>query len=310
MADRGVDLIAIDADGTLLDAQGRVVQENIDAFAAAVSAGVRPVVCTGRGLIECERILEALGQRSGEPVIVAGGAIVAAAGSSRTLHRFALDVSIVSDTVDLLNEMGYAALVLKDRDAAGFDYLVVSGPQEHGIDPVTTWWFNELRVEARFVRTLADDPHPEQSVRVGLCCRDDDASEIAERVQARFGDRVTTLIFSAVAAPESCRLDEQGRPFQIMEVFDANANKWSAVRWLCEHLGIDPARTAAIGDELNDVPMVSGAGVGIAMGNARAEVLRVANQQTRTNNEAGVAYAIEQLLSGAWTPEAAGADTR
>lgn len=239
-------------------------------------------------------------------MIVAGGAVIATAGSSRTLHRFTLDESIVAGSVRMLNELGHAALVLKDRDAAGYDYLVVSGEQGHAIDPVTTWWFNELKVEARFVRTLSDDEHPEQSVRVGLCCRDQEAERIAAEVTAEFGDRVTTLIFSAVAAPEEFRLDESGRRFQIMEVFDARANKWSAVRWLCEHLGVDPTRTAAIGDELNDVPMVRQAGLGVAMGNARPEVVSVCDVRTLTNAQSGVAHAIERMMSGEWRPGLSG----
>lgn len=319
----GYDLIALDLDGTLLDASGRVCPESVRAIERARDAGVRVVVCTGRGLVETRRVLEALGygesaganggvrggvsggasgglSGGGEPIIVAGGAIVADARTSQTLHRFSLSPEIVAGSVEILNEAGHAALVLKDRAAAGYDYLVVSGEQGHAIDPVTTWWFNELHVEARFCTTIDEDEHPEQSVRVGVCSRCGEVGRLIDLVVDRFGDRVMTLTFSAVAAPDAIRLDESGRRFEIMEVFDARASKWSAIEWLCGHLGIDPARTAAIGDEMNDVAMIRGAGLGVAMGNAVPEVVASSDRQTRANTEAGVAHAIERILRGEW----------
>ena len=64
--------------------------------------------------------------------------------------------------------------------------------------------------------------------------------------------------------------------------------------------GIKAAQIAAIGDHINDVQMIEGAGCGIAMGNAVAEVKTVAKRITADNNQAGVAWAIDQLLEGVW----------
>jgi hydroxymethylpyrimidine pyrophosphatase-like HAD family hydrolase len=46
--------------------------------------------------------------------------------------------------------------------------------------------------------------------------------------------------------------------------------------------------------------MIARAGLGVAMGNAAPEVARAAGRQTLDNNHAGVAYAVDRLLSGAW----------
>ena len=50
-----------------------------------------------------------------------------------------------------------------------------------------------------------------------------------------------------------------------------------------------------IGDNGNDLSMITYAGCGVAMGNAIPEVKAVADFQTRTNNKSGVAYAIEKI---------------
>ena len=60
------------------------------------------------------------------------------------------------------------------------------------------------------------------------------------------------------------------------------------------------AEMAAIGDQINDLTMIRGAGLGIAMGNAIQPVKDAARQRTRGHHEDGVAHAIEQILSGAW----------
>ncbi len=52
----------------------------------------------------------------------------------------------------------------------------------------------------------------------------------------------------------------------------------------------------AIGDSGNDYMMLKAAGIGVAMGNAEPEVKSAADFITRSNQEDGVAYAIEQIL--------------
>ena len=61
--------------------------------------------------------------------------------------------------------------------------------------------------------------------------------------------------------------------------------------------GIDPAELIAFGDGQNDIPMLKLAGTGIAMANATDEVKRAADMVTCSNNEDGIAEALEELLS-------------
>src|SRR5437868_9673128 len=110
MPDRRYDLIAIDLDGTLLDSSSRVSEANARAVRAAREAGVRVIVCTGRGLVECRQYLEAIGQA--DPVVVAGGSIIADPVTSRVLHRFKLDQRMVRHGVERIHSHGYPALVL------------------------------------------------------------------------------------------------------------------------------------------------------------------------------------------------------
>ncbi len=292
------DALAIDLDGTLLDPRQRVSPANLEALRRARAAGLRVVICTGRGLVECIHILQGIEQL--DPVVVAGGSMLACPVTRRTLHRFNLDRALVLRATERLLGHGYPVMVLKDSEAAGYDYLLVIGPDEHPLDPVTAWWFDELDVRVRTVRSIAEDEHPEHSVRVGVCGLSGRLDALTRDLELELGAGALMHHFSAVAAPHLRAQLPPGQSVNILEVFDRRATKWSAVRWLASGWGIAPERIAAIGDEINDLSMIREAGLGVAMGNAVPAVRAAAARQTRSHDEDGVAHAIGSILDGLW----------
>jgi hydroxymethylpyrimidine pyrophosphatase-like HAD family hydrolase len=291
-------MIALDLDGTLIGPDGSISAPNRRAIERVREAGIRVTVCTGRGFVECERFLSVIGQK--DPVIVAGGSILSCPTTRRTIHRFAIDQSVVMRAVERLLGHGHAVLVLKDPVEAGYDYLVVQGDQNHPIDPVTTWWFREMNVKARFARSLSEDEHPEHTVRFGICGPDVLLGPIGEDLLGHIGDDIHLHNFPAVVAPEHTRLTGEGRRYHILEVFSRDANKWTALSWLGATHGVTPDRIVAIGDEVNDEAMLRGAGLGIAMGNGVERAKRAAKRVTLRHDEDGVAYAIDRVLGGEW----------
>ena len=81
-----------------------------------------------------------------------------------------------------------------------------------------------------------------------------------------------------------------------LEIVPIGVNKAEALKQLAAILGLDLSQFAAIGDGLNDIEMLREAGLGIAMGNASDAVKSVADWVTGTNNEAGVAQAVQRLF--------------
>lgn len=84
-----------------------------------------------------------------------------------------------------------------------------------------------------------------------------------------------------------------------MEVTHKEATKGKGLLTICKHLGIDPAHTMALGDSGNDVPMLTVAGLGVAMGNAPDFVKAAARTVTLSNTEDGAAIAIEKYVLNA-----------
>lgn len=300
---RRYDLIAIDLDGTLLNTDHRVSGANLGAIERARAAGYLVTVCTGRGWVECREYAREIGQR--EPAVVAGGAIVTCAATERTLHRFPMDSELVGQIARCMLDHGHAVMVLKDPDATGaragergHDYVVVSPRGEAGIDPVSRWWFDRLNVSIRIVPDLDHDEHPEHTVRVGICGPRRRTRRAAEEIGERFGARVRMHHFGAVA-PSGVGHDPDGQVV-IFEAFGREVSKWTAIRWLSRRKGIDESRVVTIGNDINDVAMLEGAGLGVAMANSVPEALAVADRRTAGNDEDGVALAIDRVMAGEW----------
>ena len=85
--------------------------------------------------------------------------------------------------------------------------------------------------------------------------------------------------------------------FTVIESFAAQVNKWYGIERLCRRWAVDPRRTVAIGDDVNDVTMIHNAGLGVAVANARPDVKTAANQVVADNDSCGVADLIDELLS-------------
>lgn len=81
-----------------------------------------------------------------------------------------------------------------------------------------------------------------------------------------------------------------------IEVNPHGVNKAEALKFICEKIGVTMNEVIAMGDSFNDLLMIEEAGIGIAMGNAQDFIKERADDVTATNNEDGVAKAIEKYI--------------
>ena len=83
-----------------------------------------------------------------------------------------------------------------------------------------------------------------------------------------------------------------------LEITNIKVSKLTAVKLLLDsHFQLSLEETIAFGDNYNDLEMLEAAGMGIAVGNARPEILEVAKQVTLHNTEDGVAKSLQQLFN-------------
>lgn len=288
-------LLALDLDGTLLDAASRLSPANRAAVGRAIDAGLEVVVCTGRGFAECRHVLDDLTMAGA--AVVAGGAMTVQLPSGETLHRSAMPADLVRDVSRILNAAtGHYVLLLKDRSATGVDYVLLGDGR---VDAASEWWFNQVPVAVQRAERFEDDPHPDETIRLGIVTTAREMKRLGARVVEEFGRRTFVHHFPVINS------DGNGRhladnAIHLMEIFNAETNKWSAISALAAQRGVAAEQIAAIGDEINDVAMIRHAGLGIAMGNAIDPIKQVADRITLDQAEDGVAHAIEQILARAW----------
>jgi hypothetical protein len=280
-------LLAIDLDGTLFDSQGLIPKANREAIIRAREAALLIALCTGRGLCEVRYATQELGHEG--PVILAGGALVTDPTTGKTLHRAGIEPQLALQLTHDLHRHKQAVLVLLDPEPQQHDYLVVG---REFMNDNTAWWFDMIGADVKYAdHPLAEDMH--HALRVGIVAPMSLMPAIQQELVARYGQRIVVHHFLAVRRPN----DED---IHVLEVFAEGVNKWTGLSWLADEHRIPHSQVAAIGDHINDVAMIRHAACGIAMGNAIDTIKQLARHTTKSNDECGVAFAIDQILSGKW----------
>lgn len=281
MADRcAYDLIAIDLDGTLLDARGELPPRNREALHTAHAAGMKVVLCTGRSFTETRPVIDRIGLDL-DACVTVSGALITDAVSGRTIERRTMPPTLVADYMSWLARREYSLLWLHDAAEAGFDGYVLRGARHH---PAIDRWLGKTPCRVRAHDTLpADHPAP---LRLTIVDEDEALREIAAEIERAFAGRLTHNL-----------IEVSSLHFTIIEAFASPVDKWYGIERLCDAWRIDPARTVAIGDDVNDLPMIRHAGLGVAVGNAKPPVLDAASFWVGSNSDCGVASLIDEILS-------------
>ena len=278
-------LLALDIDGTLVGPDGLVAPETLDAVAAARAAGVGICVATGRSHAESVGIWRALHlDRPFEPVILVGGAIVAEPDTARTLYQRAIPWPTACEFADALGRAGHVAMALVDRWRHGVDYLVTAGADQ---DAASRDWFSKMDVRVRRVGRLADGAERQEVLRISAVADPDRARALADELRVPFGEGLTV---HAILAPNY--------GVTIVEAHAAGANKMTALKYVAQQLRVPVRRIAAVGDDINDLPMIRGAALGAAMPEAPKAVRDAADHVAA----GGLGAFIRRLVAGEFDP--------
>ncbi|MFO0962965.1 MAG: HAD family hydrolase [Phycisphaerales bacterium] len=288
-------LLVTDLDGTLLDRRGRVSARNRAALEAARAAGWHVVIATGRTWSESHRAIDCVAQDA--LFIGAGGATLHEAGSGRVLATSTIDGRTAASLAREIVAHGHRAHLLLDASVAGHDYLFVGTAE---LDAATRWWLTEHPVSSRDWHALPEDAHETleaRVLRVGTIAAADLLGPLADGIAARHGDALAVRQWSALTAEEAI-----GSATHMLEIFAARTDKWTMACEAARRLGLGPESIVALGDGLNDLDLVRGAGLGVAMGNADPRIAAVAKAHTLAHDADGVAHAVDALLRGELAP--------
>lgn len=257
------DLIALDLDGTLLNSREEVSPRNRRAIRAALDAGIRIVLVTGRGVDTPIRISRELGLNL--PIICCHGALTKDFLANKTLGHMPVPMQYAKPMVEFAEREGLSIALYSEE----FFYRL-EGQKLYMDDMRGPAW--------REVQTFGDVMHTAPTFIRFL------GQESVAAMEREFGD--LPLHFK----------HETWLDFVECAVTNREATKQRALARLCADFQITADRVMAVGDSRNDVPMLRWSGLGIAMGNALPEVRQSVRYVTGTNDEDGVAVAIERFV--------------
>lgn len=273
-------LVAIDIDGTLLDSRWQLPDRNREAICAAVGAGVEVALVTGRRYDFAKPILDLL--PCPVTAIVSNGAIVRSAdGTTRLRHLLARDAA--GAVLAAANGYRDGAAIIFDRPRDGqvvFERIDWSHPSRRGYAERN----REFIIEVDPLESaLTEDP-----------------------IQVMFNGSVApmrdlTALLRALPAADAFEVavtEYVDRDFSLVDVLPAGCTKGSTLMAWATRQGYARAEVMAVGDNLNDVEMLEAAGRPVVMGNAVPALLDRGWPMTVSNDEAGVAAAIERFVLG------------
>lgn len=267
----GYKLIAMDLDGTLNNDEKKITPRTREALMAAQSAGIRLALASARPSPGLRKECDVLCMRENGGVLMAynGGRIVDAA-TDRVLFETCMPLEAAQEVLRALEKLPVTPILddgrqfyVTDRNGYKVDYECRNN--------------NMSCVE---VENLADFL---QFAPVKILMSVDPAAIAGVQAQ------IAQLLPADLAVVQTAAF--------YLEVIPRAIDKGRGLVQICRALGLRPAEVIAFGDAENDIPMLRTAGVGVAMGNADAAVKAAADRVTRSNNEDGIAAALEELLA-------------
>ena len=318
-----VRLLAFDIDGTLLRADHQLSDVVKQAIYSLRETNIQVLLATGRRYGQAFEIARELKLET--PLIAAGGAVIKNIDTHQTLFRAKFQPNILRQSFMVAHEAGIFPFLYSDRYTEGVDVIASTGITEEMSElyPEYCEYFarnvNRMEVRPEFFTpyTLPQPSVPSSTVSSSTVTGSSIGASVGKEVSSKESSRKNPknawadfpedlfTWFAIGTWNDMYRLRDllnERLPNQLetnvlrgpkysgvfCEVLPAGVHKWSAIQWVARRMGISDAEICAVGDDVNDIRMLRGAGIGVAMGNARAEVLSAADVIAPANTEDGV----------------------
>ena len=265
-------LLVVDIDGTLVGRERNISAENKKALAKVRNSGIQVSLSTGRAVQACLRIINQLSLDGYH--IFCDGALVSNPGQGKEVYVQPISREVVKQMVEFAHqheidlELHSATRYFIERET----WSTKARRQFFGMEPtivnLAMLWERERIIKGGVVTT-----NPREAAK-------------ARSFSRQFRD---SLHFSSAMTPAYPGVD-------FINILAPEVSKGKALEALASHLGVSLTEVVAIGDGVNDVPLLSAVGLAIAMDNAPDGVKAVADYVTLDVDYSGVAAAIEKFL--------------
>ncbi|MGB8020354.1 MAG: HAD family hydrolase [Candidatus Nanopelagicales bacterium] len=279
-----VALVGSDLDGTLLNSALQVGQRARGAIPQAVASGIGFVYVTGRP----PRWLSPVVRQTGHAgmAVCANGALLVDLAQERLVRRTAIDHDLAVTVALRLRELVPGITFALERLLAGAE-------RTRGLGSLTMVGF-----EPAYDPPWARMPDVESGDIVDLLGRGEPVKVLAAPPAGAGHDSDSMLALAEAEFAEVLHITHSGARAGLIEIMAGEIDKGIGFLEVADMLGIDAARTVAVGDMPNDVPLIRAAGTGYAVANAHPSARAAADHVVPSNEDDGVGRLLEALLAG------------
>lgn len=261
-------MLCIDVDGTLLTDDKEISGQDIEAIRKASEQGAKIALITGRMPAATDMIV----RRLGIPCIRACNAGTYIMKGEKRIHAEYLSAETMTAVAECVGTFGIPLWIFRDRQW----YVTAKDPYVKAEEKLIDHIAQEVSAEALARKWLRERTGPNKLL-VGA------------------GPSIVQEVYAVLRRRQD--VDMACSSENYLEIFPRGMNKGKALRLICEKEGVGIKETVAFGDQELDIPMIETAGISVAMGNAIEELKQKADYITKSNNESGIAYAIEHFLT-------------
>ncbi len=268
-----IKLIAIDIDGTLLNPQQRITPRTLATIRAAQQAGIVVTLATARRYGNSLQFADELGIDM--PLITCNGALIIHHPQVQVLHTHSLSASIAQQAIEIMVQHHIQPVIHH-----------INGTVEE------TWSGHMIFDNQELAAYFELFPAVRRISHATLCLGQPEPLRVAAFASAEAIENMIPAISTLDCTWNTLKKGNYG--CAEVDLRNKTCSKASGVTKLAQHLAIPLTQVMAIGDNTNDCEMLQAVGWGVAMGQAPASVKASAHAVTASNNEDGVALAIER----------------
>lgn len=263
-----------DMDGTLLNSNGLISIENERALKKLQEKGIEVIIASGRTDLMMKSYIKQLELKG--HIICCNGGLVKKIKTGEVVYKKPINKEIAKKVIkygfeNAVNFLVYTNdMVYSNRENQRAKYF----------ENLNASLLQEFRIPINYIEHGDVDTLLEKDIFKVLIIEKDD--ERKDSIARHFSEMTELAVVTSAKG--------------LLDIMASGVSKGSAIKKLSEKLKIDLKQVIAFGDNYNDLEMFNAVGFPVAMENAVEEIKSCSKYITRSNDESGVAYAIDNLI--------------
>lgn len=263
-----------DMDGTLLNSKDVISEENEAALKKLQQIGLEVIIASGRVDLLMKSFIKQLGLKG--HIICCNGGLIKNIETGEILYSKVMDKDAVREIIaySLENNINF---LMYTNDTV---YSNKNNPKAEKYENLNKYLSKDLQIPIKYIdNIIIENIDTIDIFKILLVCDNHEIVKVSEKYFSKF-DNLTAV--SSVSG--------------LLDIMASNTSKGNGLKILSEKLDVDLNKVIAFGDNYNDMEMFQCVGMPIAMENAVQDIKLQAKYITKSNNESGIAYAINNHI--------------